>query len=140
MNTIRMAVFLISLALFGGCATVVPDGLDSKCEGVKARTIKINYKRHGKIKVSPSKRKVAHGEAINYRVKGAAPRAFKVEGTKAPNASASFEWLNASGKGGTGWYGNSHYVCVPDNQADGEYEYLIEIDNVGKLDPIVQVQ
>ena len=140
MNTIRMAVFLISLALFGGCATVVPEGLDLDCEGAKVRTIKIKYKRHGKITVSPTKREVARGEAIDYRVKGPTSRAFEAKGTKAPDASASFAWLDASGKGGTGWFGNSHIVCVPDDQARGNYEYLINIGDVGTLDPVVRVQ
>jgi hypothetical protein len=139
MNTIRATVFLLALALSGGCATVVPDGLDLKCEGAKVRKIKINYKRHGTINVSPSERKVARGEAINYRVKGAKSRAFKAKGTKAPNASASFAWLNASGKGGTDWNGNSHFVCVPDDQELGIYEYVIEIEDVGTLDPTVHV-
>jgi hypothetical protein len=138
MNTIRATVFLTALSLSGGCATVAPE--ESGCEGATLRNINIVYQRHSKITVAPPKKKVHRGDAINYKVKGTESRTFKAKGTKAPpNSSASFTWLNATGKGGTVGDGNSHIVCVPDDQESGDYEYLIEIEDVGTLDPVVRV-
>ena len=137
MNTIRMTIFLLALSLSGGCASVAPAGVD--CAGASVKTIKINYKRHNNIMVVPPKLNVKPGDAIDYKVKGSASRTFKAKGTKAPSASASFAWLDKSGKGGTVGDGESHIVCVPANQDPGEYEYLIEIEGVGTLDPVVRV-
>ena len=138
MNTIRATVFLLALALSGGCATVAPE--DSDCEGAKLRNITIVYQRHSKITVAPPRKEVDRGDAINYIVTGTESRVFKAKGTKAPpNSSASFAWLNATGKGGTARSGNSHIVCVPVDQEPGIYEYMIEIEDVGTLDPEVHV-
>ena len=133
MNTIRATGFLISLSLSGGCA-VVPDGMDLDCEGAKLRQITIVYQRHSKITVAPSVKVVHPGEAINYKVKGPMSRVFEARGTSGPS---SYGWLDASGSGEPS--GRSHIVCVPVDQAHGQYEYEIEIVDVGKLDPVVQV-
>jgi hypothetical protein len=135
MNTNRATVFLIALCLSGGCASVAPE--DSDCEGAKLRQITIVYQRNSKITVSPPKKDVDRGDAINYKVRGPEARPFKAKGTKAPNASASFAWLDATGSGDPS--GRSHIVCVPADQATGNYEYVIEIEGVGTLDPVVRV-
>ncbi len=136
MNTIRTTVFLLALSLSGGCATVVPEGMDLTCEGAKLRQINIVYQRHSKITVAPSVKDVNRGEAINYKVKGPKSRAFKARGTKGPS-SAEVDWLDATGSGEPS--GRSHIVCVPNDQETGKYEYEFEIDGVGNLDPVVRV-
>jgi hypothetical protein len=136
MNTIRATFFLIALTLAGGCASVAPKG--TKCAGADLKKINIVYQRHSKITVAPSRRVVERGQAIDYRVKGVESRAFKAKGTKGPG-SASYGWLDAQGEGGTTGDGNSHIVCVDRDQDPGDYEYLIEIDGVGALDPVVHV-
>ena len=134
MYTIRTAVFLIALSVSYGCASVAPDGL--KCAGKPTETIKIKYKRHSSISTDDPEVWVQAGHAINYKVQGPKSRAFKAKGTKGPG-SASYGWLDATGSGEPG--GKSHILCVPAGQARGTYEYLIEIDGVGTLDPTVHV-
>jgi hypothetical protein len=132
MNTIRTAVFLVALSLSGGCAVVAPQ--DSKCAGAPVKKITIVYQRHNKITVAPPVRHVDPGDAIEYKVTGPVPRSFKAEGTSGPG---SYGWLDATGSGGPG--GVSNIACVPVGQSAGDYEYMIEIDDVGKLDPVVRV-
>ena len=137
MNTIRMTVVLLALTLFGGCASVVPTGMDLECVGKPVTPIKISYKRHSNIKVRDrdSKVFVNAGEAINYIVTGPKIRTFNAKGTIGPGSNS---WLNVTGgSGGPG--GKSNIKCVPANQATGDYEYEIEIVGVGKLDPTVHV-
>ena len=132
MNTIRTFVFLVALSLASGCASVAPE--DSKCHGATVKKITIVYQRHDRITVAPSVRHVNPGDAIEYKVTGPVRRNFKAEGTSGP---ASYSWLDVTGEGGPG--GISNIVCVPVGQVTGDYEYMIEIDNVGKLDPVVRV-
>jgi hypothetical protein len=80
---------------------------------------------------------VRAGEAIDYRVKGKTAT-FKATGTKGPD-SARVDWLDATGIGDPVGEGKSHIVCVPADQKHGIYEYVIEIEGVGKLDPVVRV-
>jgi len=136
MNTIRTTVFLLALALSGGCASVVPEGLDLGCAGAPAKRITIVYKRHDKITVAPSRRDVTRGEGIIYKVVGGESRDFKTRGTKGPG---SYGWLDVTGSGGTQKDPEFFFVCVDKDQTPGYYEYEIEVDGVGKLDPVVQV-
>ena len=135
MNTFRATVFLLALVLSGGCASVAPDG--TECAGVRAKDITIKYQRHNKITVAPPRREVTRGEAIRYKVVGGEPRNFTTSGVKGPG---SFSWLDVAGVGGTEKEPKYYYVCVDSNQTLGDYEYEIEVDGVGKLDPIVQVR
>ena len=132
MNTIRTVVFLVALSLSCGCASVAP--ADSKCPDATLKKITIVYQRHNKITVAPSVRRVDPGDAIEYNVTGPASRNFKAKGTSGPGP---YGWLDVTGEGGPG--GISNIVCVPAGQLTGDYEYMIEIDNVGKLDPVVRV-
>ena len=132
MITIRATAFLTALSLSGGCASVAPEG--SECEGAVLKKINIVYQRHSKITVAPPTREVQRGEAIDYRVKGPESRAFKARGTTGPGP---YGWLDTTGSGEPG--GKSHIVCVDKDRTPGEYEYVIEIEGVGKLDPVVHV-
>jgi hypothetical protein len=138
MNTIRATVFLLALSLSGGCASFAPEGLDLDCEGRPVKVIRISYKRHDNIKVRDPIVNVNRGEAINYKVTGpqnTQNRTFNAKGTSGPS---SFGWLDkVNGSGGPG--GISNFICVPDDQIEGDYNYEIEIVGVGKLDPTVHV-
>ena len=135
MNAIRTTVFLLALALSGGCTSFAPDGLDLPCRGKPETTIRISYKKNSGIEVKDPNVEVNPGEAIIYKVTGPIKRTFNAKGTSGPS---SFGWLDKeNGEGGPG--GRKNYICVPDDQKDGEYTYEIEIVGVGTLDPKVQV-
>jgi hypothetical protein len=137
MNTIRTAVFLIALALSGGCASVVPEGLNLGCAGAEAKRINIVYKRHDSISVKPSIREVTRGEGIVFKVVGDKSRDFETRGTTGPGP---FNWLDVTGTGGTERDPKYYFVCVDKDQIRGDYEYIIEIVGVGILDPAVHVK
>lgn len=137
MNMIRTAVFLIALSLSGGCASVVPDELDLDCAGATAKRITIVYKRHDSITVAPSSRDVIRGEGIKLKVVGDKARDFETKGKKGPGP---YSWLNVTGIGGTEKDPKFYYVCVDKDQTPGDYEYEIKVDDVGTLDPVVQVR
>ena len=135
MNAIRTTVFLLALALSGGCTSLAPNGLDLPCAGKPETKIRISYKKNNSIVVKDPYVEVNPGEAIKYKVTGPIKRTFNAKGTSGPS---SFGWLDMEkGEGGPG--GRPNYICVPDNQKDGEYTYEIEIVGVGTLDPKVQV-
>jgi hypothetical protein len=134
MNTIRATFFLVALSLSGGCASIVQEGSGLDCPGATVRQITIVYQKHSKITVAPPRKVVEPGDAINYKVKGPGAPVFKAKGTSGP---ASYGWLDVTGSGGPN--GQSNIVCVPAGQQDGDYEYLIEIEGVGTLDPVVHV-
>ena len=144
MNTIRTSVFLLALSLSGGCASITPvEPRDEVCTtAAPGNKINIVYQRHNKITVAPPQLTVDEGEEIWFFVKGSESRPFKTKGTKPPpeHPSAKVDWLNSFGEGGTVGNGSSFKVCVPDTQESGDYEYLIEIEDVGTLDPVVRVQ
>ena len=137
MNTFRVTVFLLALALSGGCASVVPEGLDLGCSGAQAKRINIVYKRHDSISVRPSKREVTRGEGIVFKVVGDKSRDFETRGTTGPGP---FNWLDVTGTGGTERDPKYYFVCVDKDQIRGDYEYIIEIVGVGILDPAVHVK
>lgn len=120
-----------AFTIFSGCVSLAP--ATTSCADATTKKITINYKRNNEIKVSPATRQIKPGEAIRYVFKGNVPRNVEIDGE-----TVTDDWLNTTGVGSP--RGNSYYVCVDNAQAETDYRYMIKVDQVGSLDPVVRVK
>ncbi|HEX6997676.1 MAG TPA: hypothetical protein VF322_06000 [Gammaproteobacteria bacterium] len=126
----RTAAFLaaasISAAL-AACGTVVErDGMRMRCRDKTVNVINVP----GRLQVKPDPVTVCRGYAVTWSFRNpVAGQAARVTG------KTGAEWL-----GQTNERPESMSISVPDGIRPMQYEYLLEIDGLGALDPRIVVQ
>lgn len=138
----KIPMIIAITVLLGGCSTpgkFVSQGEDNNCGGKGHVTIDIGY-GDSYIYVTPKAKTKRRGEII-YKLKpdrnALSGVDYKEVMVEIDGKTNSDDWLNKSGKYGDGK--KKTFVCVPENQPAGPYNFAVIVPGVGKIDPRVDV-
>ena len=136
----HLSVGLAAAAWLAACATPPADPMLNHCQaGKKDVTISFGdsyLKANAKTRVKPDGKLVFKLKADPE--KGPNGKDYAKVKVTIRGKDEKSGWISASGtvaEKGTSWP-----LCVPPDQAEGTYEYIVEVAGVGMLDPRVIVE
>ena len=125
-------ILIISAAALVACVQpgeFVKKNRPNNCNGKGQVALFVEY-GDSKIEVTP---KIDVGQGGEIIVKLKADKGFENTKVIFDGKTANDNWLDKEMTYGDGK--KQLLICVDPNQAPGEYEYNVEIDGVGKIDP-----
>lgn len=132
-----MAIFCLSV-----CCTISTEALACDPATSSEKDVKITY-GEGNLSVDEKKKHVNRDDYLVFRLKpdsqpGPDDLDYKAVRVTVAGKNPASDWIFKSGS-----FSDSDgnlVVCVPSDQADGEYEYEVIVTGVGTLDPRVIVE
>lgn len=138
----KMITIIAGLLFMSGCASegkFIGANKDNECGGKGKVRIEVVY-GDAFLKATPKSNAKRRGQVI-YDLK---PRNNQESGidyseveVTIAGKTGSANWLNKKGKAREGR--DKVFICVPQNQGTGAYDFSVEVPGVGKLDPRVNV-
>ena len=142
---IALSAFVIlgAAACLSACAPMKPRlGATACSDGSPKKDVTISY-GDSKLEVDVKEKKVKRDDYLVFKLKPDSTKGpdgldYKTVTVTVSGKNSASQWISASGSDvGSG---GEFIVCVPTGQAYDTYEYLVQVNEVGTLDPRVIVE
>lgn len=141
-TVLSISVGLLTAACLWACSPPPPSTTAAVCTASSPKKdVTIKY-GDGELSVDIKEKKVNRDDFLVFKLKpdnqlGPNNLDYKTVTVTVAGKNVASDWIAESGSDAGS--GGELLVCVPTDQAYGTYEYLIQVDQVGTLDPRVVV-
>ncbi len=128
----RVIAILLGAQLLSACATQ-PFALGDCPDPQSVDKVIISYQQQNnmvKLQAAPNRIEVDSGDLIEFQINGNLGKVVSVAGK-----NTASDWISGNATAG------SFFVCVdPDAAKDAEYRYMVNVVDIGELDPEVRIR
>lgn len=140
----KTVVMLLTSVSLTACALFQPAGNDDQCSGTGMQPVNLQY-GDSQLKADPALAKIKRGRNLVIMLTAIENPATDPPGVDYKDVLVKIEgksgepWLETSGSWNSTAPQHKLQICVPPSQTLGQYGYKVTIDEIGFLDPRVDV-